>query len=153
MSRAARRRGARHGGSGRGKPGNRTPFIIMGGSVLAAILVVALIAGPARGGHHPEPRPDAAQAQVMSADRYASNPGVAEVYAMAAQIPHVMDGLFCHCLCAQNIGHYSLLDCFRGDHGAGCDICLDEAITAYQMTEQGSSLDEVRAEIDRRYRT
>jgi hypothetical protein len=39
------------------------------------------------------------------------------------------------------------------DHGAGCDICLQEAVLTYEMSQQGNSLDDIREEVDRRYRT
>ena len=89
---------------------------------------------------------------LMPAARYASVRGVGEVYEYAAEMPMVMDGLFCYCECLRNVGHYSLLECFMDDHAAGCDICLQEAITAYEMTRQGRSLDDVRTAIDGRYR-
>jgi hypothetical protein len=90
---------------------------------------------------------------VMPAARYASSPGVAEVYEMAAAVPEMLDGVYCFCLCHSTFGHYSLLDCFMSDHGAGCDICLQEAVLTYEMSQQGNSLDDIREEVDRRYRT
>ncbi len=90
---------------------------------------------------------------LMPAARYAGSPRVAETYELAAEIPAVLDGVYCFCLCHQNFGHYSLLDCFTSDHGAGCNICLDEAVLAYQMTQDGGSLDDIRREVDRRYRS
>jgi hypothetical protein len=130
----------------------------MSGSVVAALIVVALVAGP-RGddmsgmSHHPMPRVDAQAMPLMPAARYASSPGVAEVYEWATHIPEVLDGIYCYCLCHDTFGHYSLLDCFMNDHGAGCDICLREAVLAYEMTIQGGTLDQIRQEVDRRYRT
>ena len=156
MSRAARRRDGRGGEPGRGRsPANKAPIWIMSGSVVAALVVVALVAGP-RGdalGHHPMPRIDAHAMHVMPAARYASSPGVAEVYEMAAEMPEMLDGVYCYCFCHDNLDHYSLLHCFMEDHGAGCNICLDEAVLTYEMTKQGSSLDDIRREVDRRYRT
>lgn len=155
MSRAARRRDERRGsGRSRGKF-NKAPIWIMSGSVLAGLLVVALIAGPRGGssGHHPTPRVDVHTMHTMPAARYASYPGVGEVYEMAAAIPEVLDGIFCYCYCHDNFGHYSLLDCFMDDHGAGCDVCLQEAMMAYQMTQQGSSLDQIRQSVDQQFQT
>ncbi|MDH3205855.1 MAG: PCYCGC domain-containing protein [Gemmatimonadota bacterium] len=152
MSRAARRRGGREG-PGQGGV-NKTPIWIMSGSVVAALVVVALVAGPRSAlSHHPAPRIDAHEMHVMPAARYANSPGVGEVYEMAAEMPEMMDGVYCYCLCRNTFGHYSLLDCFLTDHGAGCDICMQEAILTYQMTKQGDSLDDIRQEVDRRYRT
>lgn len=103
--------------------------------------------------HHPMPRIDAHTMHVMPAARYASNPGIADVYEMAAEIPAVLDGVYCYCFCHNTFGHYSLLDCFMDDHAADCDICLREAIMAYQMNQQGSSLDQIRQSVDQQYRT
>jgi hypothetical protein len=151
MSRAARRRAGRRGER---RSFNKAPLWIMTGSVAAGLLVVALVAGPRGGGsHHPMPRMDAHSMHVMPAARYATMPGVAEVYEWAAEIPGVLDGIYCYCECLTNFGHYSLLDCFIDDHAAACDICLREAILAYEMTGRGDALDAIRQEVDRRYRT
>jgi hypothetical protein len=126
----------------------------MSGSVLAALFVLGVVThGGEQASHHPMPRIDAHASHVMPAARYAQSPQVAEVYAMAAEIPAVLDGIYCYCFCNQTFGHYSLLDCFREDHGAGCDVCLNEAVIAYEMTKQGSSLEEIRQAVDERYRT
>ena len=156
MSRAERRRAGRDKRSGRTTGGfNKAPIWIMSGSVVAALLVVALVAAPGggAGGHHPTPRADAHEMHMMPEARYAGMPGVGEVYRYAAEIPAVMDGIYCYCECLTNFGHYSLLECFMNDHAAACDICLREAILAYQMTTRGDDLDAIRQEVDRRYRT
>jgi len=100
------------------------------------------------GGPHPDPRPGVTAEFVVGADRYASAPFISSTYTMAAAIPNVLDGLFCYCGCAANFGHRSLLTCFESDHGAGCDVCLQEAAMAYRMTQDGASLDQIRAQID-----
>jgi len=153
MSRAARRREARDTSDGRSRP-RRAPLWIMSGSVLAALLVLAVVGRRTETtSHHPTPRADAEAAPVVSAARYASSPRVEQAYAMAAEIPAVLDGMFCYCFCHDNFGHYSLLDCFLSDHAATCGVCMDEAVTAYEMTRQGGSLDQIRAAVDQRYRT
>jgi len=107
MSRAARRREGRGGGRGRGPGVNRAPLWIMSGSVLAALLVlgVATQRGREAGSHHPMPRVDAHAAHVMPAARYEQSPYVQEVYTMAAEIPAVLDGIYCYCFCNQTFGH------------------------------------------------
>ena len=156
MSRASRRREERATGPVRQAAGkSRAPLYIMGGSLVAALLVVAIVTqrGRPEASHHPTPRVDAHASHVMPAARFASSPQVAETYAMAAEIVSVLDGLYCYCLCRETFNHYSLLDCFKDDHAAGCAVCMDEAILAYEMTRQGSSLDEIRTAIDAQYRT
>jgi len=105
------------------------------------------------GGDHPDPRPDITAASVIPAERYEAYARIRAVYAQAAEIPQVLDGVHCYCECAQHSGHRSLLSCFESDHAAACDICLTEAAIAYRMTKDGSSLDEVRAAIDELYGT
>jgi hypothetical protein len=71
---------------------------------------------------------------------------------MAADIPQVLDGLYCHCDCSNHSGHRSLLTCFQDDHGAACDVCLTEAALAFRMTGEGRSLKEIRKAVDDLYR-
>ena len=75
-------------------------------------------------------------------------PRVQAIYRHAKQVPEVLDGLHCYCECGVHSGHYSLLDCFKSEHGAGCDICLTEAAMAYDLHNQGKSLDQIRTAID-----
>lgn len=71
-------------------------------------------------------------------------PEVADIYRMAAEIPEVLDGIYCYCDCHMNMQHRSLVDCFRSDHAGKCDVCLNEAKIACQMHKEGKSLDEIR---------
>jgi hypothetical protein len=122
-----------------------------------ALGVIALLLGLAvtrqASADHPEPREDLTGVTVASSSRYADSPRIARVYEMAAAVPHVLDGLYCHCECSKHSGHRSLLDCFRDDHGAGCDVCLHEAQLAYEMSSEGKSLKEIRAAIDDFYQS
>lgn len=153
MSRASRRREERTAGVFRDMPRrNKAPFFIMGGSVLAALLILAIVTQRGQQtSRHPTPRIDALASQVMPAARYASAPEVAETYRKAAEIVSILDGLYCYCYCRETFGHYSLLDCFKDDHAAGCDVCLREAEIAYEMNQQGRSLDQIRQTIDGMY--
>lgn len=40
---------------------------------------------------------------------------VVEVFGMVREIPHVVDGIGCHCGCSTQEGYYSLLTCFHED--------------------------------------
>ena len=131
-----------------GQTGPRVPAFIW---ALLAVLVGAiawrgLTERPGSG--HPEPRAEITGQFVVSAERYADNTYVQETYKFARSIPNVLDGLHCYCECATNFGHRSLLTCFESDHGADCGICLQEANIAYQMTQRGATLDQIRAQID-----
>lgn len=144
---------SRHSASRRSRDSMRTLGITGG---LATLVLVLWFAASESGGasDHPAPRTDIDHADhVVPAARYEAYPRVERTYAMVAAIPRVIDGLYCHCECAEHSGHYSLLDCFASDHGARCDICLSEATIAYQMTLDGKDLAAVRREIDQRFQS
>jgi hypothetical protein len=144
-------------------PGRRrwrvpAPILALAG-ILAVLAGAAALksTGPAGHGHdhgpvvHPAPRADVNAAMIVAPGRYVGYPRIAEVYRQVAAIPEVIDGLYCYCDCRYHADHYSLLDCFRDDHGAGCDICMTQAALAYRMTGEGRSLDEIRETTDRLY--
>jgi hypothetical protein len=115
------------------------------------VLGLGLMATRSANAHHPAPREGLTAADVAPPSRYADYPRIAEVYAMAAQIPHVLDGVYCHCDCSKHSDHRSLLTCFQDDHGAACDVCLTEASLAFRMVGEGRSLKEIRKAVDRLY--
>ena len=98
MSRASRRRTERE--STTTAPGAKQPYWILAGSVGAALLVVTIVAEVMAPGVHPEPRAEAHAPHVMPAERYASYVRAEAAYEMAAQIPQVIDGLYCYCFCS-----------------------------------------------------
>ena len=100
---------------------------------------------------HPTPRTGITASEVVPASAFTAQPDVARVYAMASEIPEVLDGIYCHCDCSEHSGHYSLLTCYESDHGAHCDICLEEAELAYKMAKEGKSLEQIRAAIDAQF--
>ena len=100
---------------------------------------------------HPAPRAGITAAEVVPASAFTAQPDVARVYAMAKEIPEVLDGIYCHCECSEHSGHYSLLTCYESDHGAHCDICLEEAELAYKMAKEGKTLEQIRAAIDAQF--
>jgi hypothetical protein len=132
----------------RSTPAIRVVVMVMAGLVL----VLGLAATRAANAHHPAPRAGLTAADVESPLRYAGYPRIAEVYEMAAQIPQVLDGLYCHCDCSKHSDHRSLLTCFQDDHGAACDVCLTEAALAYRMIGEGKSLKQIRKAVDALYK-
>lgn len=118
--------------------------------VCIVIASLVLFVARAKAGVHPDPRPNAEQIVTANPDRYGDYPEVKETYKLASHVKSTLDGLFCYCHC-KGAGHYSLLDCFRDDHGAGCDICLESAQVAYRMANEGKSLDEIRLTLDQMY--
>ena len=128
----------------------RAPWLIA--AAATAALVVALLATGGRGlAAHPDPRPGITADAVLRAAAVPRTPCAAEAYAAARAVPHVLDGLYCHCDCAEHSGHRSLLTCFESEHGAFCDICIGEAVLAARLAREGRGLEEIRPAIDRRF--
>jgi hypothetical protein len=130
----------------------KLPWVIAG--VAAAALVGVLLAKQVGGVVvHPDPRPGVTAERVLPPNLVMNTPGAAQAYAAARNAPQLLDGLYCHCECAKNFGHRSLLTCFESDHGAQCDVCMGEAMLATALASRGSSLDAIRRAIDERFRS
>ena len=76
---------------------------------------------------------------------------VREAYTFAGKNPALLAQLRCYCGCDKAFGHQSLLDCYRGPHGATCEICTQEALLAKALSEQGSPVDQIRNAIRRNF--
>lgn len=76
---------------------------------------------------------------------------IRQAYIVAREHPELLAQLDCYCGCEQNEGHKNLLDCFRTNHGASCDICMGEALTGGQMLAQGTPIDQIRDALRARY--
>lgn len=74
-----------------------------------------------------------------------------QAYQVAEKNPALLAQLHCYCGCDRIYGHQNLLDCYRGDHGSKCEICIGEAMMAQQLSEQGSPVDQIRDAIRRNY--
>jgi hypothetical protein len=74
-----------------------------------------------------------------------------EAYLVAQQHPELLAQLDCYCGCEQHEGHKNLLDCFRSNHGATCATCTGEAVTAGQLYENGTPVEQIRALLRQRY--
>ena len=129
--------------------GRALPWVVAGGAVVA--LGAVLLAGRSRGSHHPEPRPGVTAIGVLQPEAVPRTPGALEAYAAARDTPALLDGLYCHCHCRENANHRSLLTCFESEHGAYCDICMNEAEMAWEMTQQGKTPKEIRVAVDEYY--
>lgn len=98
---------------------------------------------------HPEPRPGITADAVLPDEAVPKRSK--EAYRVAREIPGVLDGLYCHCDCAERDGLRSLLGCFEGKMATTCGICRGEAVLAGKLHAQGKTLDEIRAAIDEEY--
>jgi Protein of unknown function with PCYCGC motif len=72
-------------------------------------------------------------------------------YLVAKQHPELLAQLDCYCGCEQHEGHKNLLDCFRTNHGATCATCTGEAVTAGQLYENGTPVEQIHAILHQRY--
>lgn len=131
--------------------------------IVLALLACVLAPGAARAqdhahrGHaraaqksrHPEPRAGITAERVLPADSVSERGR--EVYTMAARIPGILDGLYCHCDCHERDGLRSLLECFENEMASTCGICLGAARLAHEMHEKGKSLNEIRRAVDDTY--
>jgi hypothetical protein len=72
-------------------------------------------------------------------------------YLAVKEIPQTIAQLPCYCHCDEGFGHKSLHSCFEDDHGAHCAVCVNEALTAYQMEKQGMTPAQIRERIIAQY--
>jgi hypothetical protein len=104
-------------------------------------------------GPHPEPRPGIDASHVCPDETVRQHPKSVAAFDEARAIPEILDGIRCHCGCADQEGMRSLLSCYEGEDAMAleCDICEGQARLAYRLHGKGRSLDEIRAAVDARY--
>jgi hypothetical protein len=78
-----------------------------------------------------------------------NNVVVQNAYILAARVKKVLYQQPCYCHCDRGQGHTSLLDCFASAHGAGCGVCLREALYSYEQSHKGKTAAQIRAGIER----
>ena len=71
---------------------------------------------------------------------------IRKAYTVASKMPRVLAQQPCYCWCSSR-GHRSLLDCYRTEHAATCDICIKEALLAEQMHDAGKTPQQIPAAI------
>jgi hypothetical protein len=74
---------------------------------------------------------------------------VQNAYSVAAKIRKLLYQQPCYCHCDQSQGHGSLLDCFAGKHGSGCNVCMGEDFYTYEQSHQNKTAAQIRAGIIR----
>lgn len=125
-------------------------------STIALAVLVCLIVGGVYVGTKPKAQPVAPATGFLIETRPimsdASFTGqVAEAYRIAGEIPKVIDSLFCYCYCKKNHGHKTLLTCYTNKHGSKCDVCMGEVFYAYELYNQGKTLDEIVIAVDKKF--
>lgn len=102
---------------------------------------------------HPVPRKGITGEKVATAAMLASVPNLTPLFDDVRAIPHIVDGIRCHCGCADADGYYSLLSCYEGSEAMAmwCPICQGEGRVAVRLAKAGRSLDQIRAAIDAQF--
>ena len=103
---------------------------------------------------HPAPRPGIDASRVPTASELTDAKRAITAFDEVREIPQIVDGIRCHCGCAKNANHYSLLSCFetRDAMAKDCSACRRQASYVYRLHKDGKSLDEIRAAVDERFR-
>ena len=105
-----------------------------------------------RSGTHPDPRPGIDGSRVPTARHLRHTPLAVPAFNEVRRIPQIVDGIRCHCGCADDPALYSLLSCYEGAAMArDCDICIGQGRMAYRLHRAGKTLAEIRIAIDARY--
>ncbi len=101
---------------------------------------------------HPEPRPGVTGARVLTRLQLGETPALMPVFDAVRAAPRVVDGIGCHCGCAELEGYYSLLSCFEGEGMARhCLICQGQARLATRLHREGKTLDQIRDAVDAKF--
>ncbi|HEX8850278.1 MAG TPA: PCYCGC motif-containing (lipo)protein [Gemmatimonadaceae bacterium] len=111
-------------------------------------------AATAPAGKHPDPRPGIDASRIPPAEKVREHGDNAlAAFDEARHIPQILDGIRCHCGCAEDPDMRSLLTCYEGDDAMAmlCHICQGQARLAYKLHQRGRTLDQIRAAIDARY--
>lgn len=138
-----------------GARSKKTGPVVLVGLILAVLTTVYFATKPSKSAEiavEHEKRPAGMRLETRPALTSALFTGRAALaYKYAAEIPDVIDSQFCYCYCKKNHGHKTLLTCFTNEHGAKCDTCIEEVIYAYELHQQGKSVDEIVAAVDKKF--
>jgi hypothetical protein len=96
---------------------------------------------------HPDPRPGVDASRVVPD---ADVPGpLKEIFDGIRAAPEIVDGIRCHCGCADIPEYYSLLTCYEEPAMAlVCDVCQRQGLVVGRMVRDGATLEEIRAAVD-----
>ncbi|MBI2862693.1 MAG: hypothetical protein HYX89_07725 [Chloroflexi bacterium] len=153
-------RAPRKGAPPPARRGRRNIYLV-GGILGALVLGVGIWA--AMGGLSQPPSSSGGSDGVVFPAYVMKAPGsVRAAYSYAVQGHDVLQYVPCYCGCGVHSGHQSAWNCFIADavpggairfddHGANCDMCVDIALTAEQMSQQGNSISQIRAVVTQRY--
>lgn len=88
---------------------------------------------------------------------------VEAVYSRVVSEKDLLEHIPCYCGCGDTAGHMDNYDCFVhektndritwDDHGTKCGVCLEIAVKAIEMKENGKEVIEIRDYIDETYKS
>ncbi len=77
---------------------------------------------------------------------------VRRAYAIAQEIPEVLNQLYCWCGCENRGVHRSNLACFEDEMSVNCAVCRGTAEIAYEMVQEGvTDAGEIQAAVDAKW--
>jgi hypothetical protein len=99
--------------------------------------------------YHTKPPSGVLPDDTLPPAEFANDPVTRNAYTLAAKIKPTLYQMPCYCNCDREVGHTSLLDCYRGTHAAICPICKKELFYSYQERKKGKTTAQIRAGIIR----
>jgi len=99
--------------------------------------------------HFTEPQPLDRLKPTLSPDQFTGK--VRKAYQVAKEIPQTLTQLPCFCYCDNTFGHKSLHSCYEDEHSAGCATCMDSALLASELKQQGLGDAEIRDRLIAKY--
>lgn len=116
--------------------------------MVTGIVGLAVTAGPSE--HH-----ESTSVAVLDLDTLA--PELASTYRYVGAHPQPFSTVRCYCGCEAFLDHRNLADCFvQADgspepHASGCGVCNAEATLVRSVLDDGGSIADARAQVDRLY--
>jgi hypothetical protein len=135
--------------------GNKLAMAMVCGAIVVAATAVFLRA-IGIGGHPATAQAASSESSAAENLRLTLDPmqfqgDVRKAYKIAQDDPALLAQLHCYCGCDKADGHRNLLDCYRDQHGAHCEICVGEATDAEAMAKRGVPIDQIREALRARY--
>jgi len=120
-------------------------------AVLAAVVIVSIGAAAWTMRSAADPPGATAKGERLTLDPARFNGAARQAYEVAEKNPALLAQLHCYCGCDKEIGHQSLLDCYRDEHGGHCPICTGEALEAAKLADEGLPVEQIRRVLREHY--
>jgi hypothetical protein len=121
-------------------PGGKRKWII----AVAAMAVLSIGVGAWTMRSSADPAAATAKGERVTLDPARFSGAARQAYEVAEKNPALLAQLHCYCGCDKEIGHQSLLDCYRDDHGGHCPTCTGEALEAAKLADEGLPVEQIR---------